>query len=118
MKKLLLGAALMCSFMMVQAQTADEIVAKYVTATGGKENIDKLKSLVMEGAMSAAGNSINVTVTKVAGKLSRQDISAMGMNGFMLMTDKGGWTYLPFAGQQKAEAMSDDMVKAGMGNLD
>ncbi len=118
MKKVLVGAALMFSFVIAKAQTADEIVAKYVTAIGGKDNIDKIKNVVMEGSVSVQGNTVNVTVTKVQGKLFRQDISMMGMNGFSFVTDTAGYAFMPFMGQQKAEAMSGDQVKGGQSNLD
>lgn len=117
MKKILVGAAFIFSYMMASAQTADEIVNKYVTAIGGKENIGKIKSVVMDGNMSVQGNAVDVTITKVEGKLFRQDISTMGMNGFSFITDTAGYSYLPFMGQQKAEPMTADQVKDGQSNL-
>jgi hypothetical protein len=96
-----------------KAQTADEIVNKHIEARGGKATIDKLQSVVMEGSMSAQGATVNVVFTKVVGKLNRQDISVMGMNGYDLTTDKDGWTFMPFIGQTApVEKTGDALTEA------
>lgn len=118
MKKLLIGFGLMLSYAAVSAQTADDIVTKYIVAQGGKDNIEKVKSVVMEGSMNVQGNDVAITVTKVQGKVGRQDISMGGMNGYQLVTDKEGWGFMPFLGQQKAEAFTADQVKGAQSDLD
>ena len=93
------------------AQTADEVLQKHIDAIGGKANWDKIKSLKMTGTMSQGGMDISMTQTTVNDKGMRMDISAMGQNGFMIITPTEGWQYMPFAGQTKPEAFPEEAVK-------
>ncbi|RYE16641.1 MAG: outer membrane lipoprotein-sorting protein [Sphingobacteriaceae bacterium] len=117
MKKLFLGAALLSAVLTIKAQTVDEIVGKHLAAVGGKANLDKVKNVMMEGSMDAMGNKVDVKVVKVPGKLYRQDISVMGMNGYNIVTDTSGWMFMPFAGQTSPEPLSGDMLKGAQGEL-
>jgi hypothetical protein len=109
--------ALVC-VQFVQAQTVDDVINKHVTALGGKENLSKINNMVMQGSLSFQGAEISLTFTQVNGKLNRQDISVMGMTGFDMLTDKEGWSYMPFQGMQKPEPKSADEVKESQGDLD
>ena len=102
----------------VSTPTADEIIARHINAIGGKDNLEKIKNVVMEGSLTVNGADITVTVTQVRNKLVRQDITAMGMNGYDFTTDKEGWTYMPFQGMQKPEPKTPDDVKEGQPDLD
>jgi hypothetical protein len=46
----------------------------------------------MEGARQMMGNEVTVKVTKEQGKLSRTEFEMGAGNGFMLLTDKEGWS--------------------------
>jgi hypothetical protein len=118
MKKLFLGVAFLSAAILSKAQTADEIVGKHIEALGGKTNIDKVQSVVMEGGMEAQGVTVSLTVTKVAGKLSRQDINVMGMKGYDLTTAKDGWTYMPFMGQTTPVEKTGDVLKTAQLDMD
>jgi hypothetical protein len=100
------------------AQTADEVVDKYLVAIGGKENWKKINSVVTEGAMQVQGADVTVVSTALQGKGSRQDITVMGMTGYQIMTPTEGWSYMPFQGQTKAEPATAEMVKLGADQLD
>jgi hypothetical protein len=101
-----------------QAQTVDEVINKHIAALGGKENLGKIQNVVMEGTLSVQGIDVSITTTEVNNKLNRQDITAMGKPGFDMMTDKEGWTYLPFNGMQKPEPKTAEEVKKGQSDLD
>jgi hypothetical protein len=101
-----------------QAQTVDEVINKHIAALGGKENLNKIQNVVMEGSLSIQGTEIALTITQVNNKLNRQDITAMGMHGFDMMTDKEGWQYMPFQGMQKPEPKTADEVKKSQSDLD
>ncbi len=94
-----------------QAQTMDEIIKKHIDAIGGKDNWAKLKSMKMVCTMKANGADIKITITHIDKKAMRQDIAVMGMNGYSIITEKEGWTYMPFQGQTKPEPMTADDVK-------
>lgn len=101
-----------------QAQSLDEIIDKHLEAIGGKARLAELKSIRMETSLSVQGMEIPVVTTRVHNVGQRVDISAMGMDGFMIITPTGGWTYLPFMGQAGAEPMPEEQVKDGADELD
>ena len=118
MKKLLFAATLLLSgFQFATAQTADEIVAKHITAIGGADNWKKLNTLQMEITMKAQGAEIGMKRTHIHNKAMRMDISVMGMSGYSILTTKEGWNYMPFQGQTKAEPMTADDVKTSQDEL-
>lgn len=106
------------SFAQAQAQTAEEIVAKHLTAIGGADNWKKINSMVQSGLLSVQGNDIQITSTIVHNVGYRQDISLMGMNGYQIVTPTEGWSFMPFQGQASPEAMTADDVKEGQEGLD
>ncbi|MES2774966.1 MAG: hypothetical protein V4722_12320 [Bacteroidota bacterium] len=118
MKKLCIALASLFSIGFVSAQTADEVITKHIEAMGGKEKIEKIQNVVMEGSLTIQGAPIAVTLTQVQGKLSRQDINAMGMKGYDFVTDKEGWTFMPFQGMQKPEPKTAEDVKESQSDLD
>jgi hypothetical protein len=101
-----------------QAQTVDEVVNKHIAALGGKENLNKIQNVVMEGSLTIQGTEIGLTITQVSNKLNRQDITAMGMHGFDMMSNTEGWQYMPFQGMQKPEPKTADEVKKSQSDLD
>lgn len=102
----------------VQAQTVDEVINKHTDALGGKDNWSKIQNMVMEGSLNIQGTEISLTLTQVHNKLNRQDINAMGMHGFDMLTDKDGWSYMPFQGMQKPEPKTADEIKESQSDLD
>lgn len=121
MKNLIVFAMMVMALVFVQfaqAQTVDEVIDKHIAALGGKENLNKIQNVISEGSLSVQGIEIGVTVTQVNNKLARQDIFVNGMTGFDMLTDKEGWTYMPFNGMQKPEPKTADDVKEGLSDLD
>src|SRR6201997_597558 len=99
------------------SQNLEEIVKKHIEAIGGKENWAKVKSIKMESSMKANGAEIKMTMYQVDKKAMRQNIALMGMEGYSILTNTEGWTYMPFQGQTKPEAMTADDVKKGQDGL-
>ena len=122
MKKLQIGlfaAAAMMSIQSVKAQTADEVIDKYVTALGGKEKILSLKSVKKLGSLNVQGMDVGLTVTRVQGVGSRNDISVPGMGeGFQVVNPIKGWDFMPFMGQTSPEEVSGDKLKSSLSLLD
>ncbi len=121
MKSLIVFGMLILMLVMAQysqAQTVDEVINKHITSLGGKENLNKVTNMIAEASLNIQGADISVTLTQVHNKLARQDIYAMGMHGFDMLTDKEGWTYMPFQGMQKPEPKTADDVKEGISDLD
>jgi hypothetical protein len=101
----------------VSAQTLEEIVAKHIEAIGGRDNWNKLKSIKIESTLKTHGAEIHLTNIQVDKKASRQDISVMGMTGYSIVNNTQGWNYMPWQGQTKPEAMTDDDVKNSQDDL-
>lgn len=102
MKKLLFLAATAatgCFFSFTAlAQTGDEIVAKYISAIGGKDKISAVQTLYMEGSMNVMGNDAPVTVYQVNGKGYKSEMEFNGSKIIQCITDKGGWMMNPMMG--------------------
>jgi outer membrane lipoprotein-sorting protein len=98
-------------FASVKAQTADDIIQKHLEAIGGADNWKKINSIVMNATSTAQGMEIPITITRVHNKGMKVEFSVSGMTGYVMVTDKEGWNFMPFAGQQKPEPMSPEMVK-------
>ena len=102
----------------VKAQTADEIIQKHIDAIGGTENWNKIKSMKKVGSMSMQGMEIGFTQTVVNDKGQRMDISVMGQNGYVIVTKKEGWMYMPFQpGMDKVTPMPAEQVKSAQSQM-
>lgn len=118
MKRILLSLLVLASAFTVKAQTADEVIAKHITAIGGAENWKKVNSMKMEGILQVQGAEVNVVVTVLHGKGMRQDISVMGMTGYEIVTTTEGWDFMPFQGQTEPEAKTAEELAEAQDNLD
>jgi hypothetical protein len=114
--KKMLFVLLLCS-KILHAQSVDEIIDTYVKTRGGKEKLLAVQTIIMQGSREMMGNEVAVTVTKVQGKLSRNEFEMGGTNGFMLLTEKEGWNYFPMR-QQQPNKMKDETVAAMQAELD
>ncbi|MEO5783867.1 MAG: hypothetical protein ABIQ07_11370 [Ginsengibacter sp.] len=118
MKKFFLLIIAIAVFGFTYAQTADEIVAKHVEAIGGLDAWKKVNSMVTTGTIKIQGAEIGVSQTVLNGKGSRQDIIAMGMNGYQIVTPAAGWNFMPFQGQKAPEPITADDLKEAQDELD
>ncbi len=100
------------------AQTADEIVSKYVTAIGGADNWKKVTSITSTGKMTVQGADVDLEIIVLNGKGGRQNITAMGMSGYQIVTPTAGWSFMPFQGQQKPEPMTEESLKESADSYD
>jgi hypothetical protein len=100
------------------AQTADEIVAKHISAIGGAENWKKVNNMRQEATLSVQGMDIPLIITAVHNKASKQEFTVMGMTGYSIITAEGGWNFNPMQGQTKPEPITQDDLKYGKDQLD
>lgn len=122
MKKLrisLFALVAIVSLQSVKAQTADEVIDKYIDALGGKEKLMSLKSVKMTGNLNVQGIDVGITSTVLNGVGSRNDISVPGMGeGFQVVNTTKGWNFMPFQGQTSPEEVSAEQLKSSQGLLD
>ncbi len=96
----------------LSAQTADEIVAKYIDAMGGRENISKVTSLVTESTLDVMGSQGTLKETILVGKGAKTEIDVMGTQVVQCVTDTAGWAINPMTGNYNAEPMPKEQFDA------
>ena len=101
----------------VQAQTVDDVINKYVEARGGKDKLNSITSLYMEGSRQMMGNEVLVKVTTVQGKLFRTDFELGNTTGYTIVTPTEGWSFVPMQ-SPKVEPIPADRLKGMQGQLD
>ncbi len=101
------------------AQTADEVIGKYIDAVGGKEKLLALKTIKTTGSLNVQGLEVAVITTAVNGVGFRSDIAVPGMGeGYQIMTPTKGISYMPFQGQSSPEEVDAERLKSGQLSLD
>lgn len=118
MKKAFLFLAFCGALVAAQAQTADEVVNKHITALGGKEKLATLKTLVREGALNYNGMDIPITLYSEQDKGFKMVIDVMGTKGYQILTPTEGWSFMPFQGQSSVEKMKEEELKKGQDDID
>lgn len=112
-------AAVACLLAMnTQAQTADEVVAKYVAAMGGAEKINSTNSVKMEGSLSVQGMDIPISQTVLNKKGMRLDIDVMGTTGYQVANTSKGFRFFPFQGDTEPVEMSAEEFALAKDRMD
>ena len=120
MKNLIYGfmaATALAGAVSLSAQTADEIVGKYIAAIGGKDAISQVKSMYMENSVQVMGNDNPGTTTIVDGVGYKSETEFNGQKIIQCVTDKGGWMVNPMAGSADPAPMPDDQYKSRKGDI-
>src|SRR5579872_2730812 len=81
------------SFSLSQAQTADDIINKYINAMGGKAKLETIKNVYMEGSMDMGGSPVSLKYWVVNKKSMRYEYTAAGQTSFNILTNDSGWVY-------------------------
>src|SRR5437667_4895437 len=90
------------------AQTADEIVAKYVKTIGGMEKIEAAKTLRRTGKFTGGGGFEAVVVEqRKRPNMVRQEFSLQGMTAITAYDGKNGWKISPFQGKKDPEPLGE-----------
>lgn len=93
----------------IQAQSVDDIINKYLKARGGKDKLDAIRSIYMEGQREMMGSKLPVKVTIVRDKLSRTDFELDGNKGYTIVTPEKGLSFIP-GRSQKEEVINIDQL--------
>ena len=102
---------------LLQAKPVDEIINKYAEARGGKEKLNLINSLYMEGIREMMGNKAVIKVIKVLGRLYRNDFELGGSKGYTIVTPTAGWAFIPMR-SQKIEPIDGEMLRAMQTDMD
>ncbi len=122
MKKILLSVSLVFSFVFLSAQlnaqTADEIIGKYITAIGGKDKWTQVKSMKVNGYIEVQGIKINFTQQAVQGTGVRVDAEFQGQKIIDITTPTMGWSQNPFGGKSTLQPISEEELQQKLDELD
>src|SRR4051794_21568573 len=101
----------------LSAQTADEIVQKYIDAIGGKQAISQVKSISMETSVQIMGNDAPSKTVILDGVGYRTDMEFNGAKIVQCYTDKGGWMMNPMTGSSDPTPMPEDQYNIGKAQI-
>lgn len=119
MKKFFISAALLLTTVVtVSAQTADEVINKYIDAIGGKAKCLSIKSLKVEGQIELQGIAIPFVTQSIQEKASRMDAEFQGMKIVEIVTPQAGWSMDGTRGESTLKPMSQDDLKTKVDVLD
>ena len=104
---LLLNIFVFCG-VLVSAQSADEIMSKYVQAIGGKKNLSKIQSLYTESEADIMGMASVQKTTVLNGKGYKMEMEINGEIITTCITEDGGWSINPMTGSTAVEDMTED----------
>ena len=105
-------------FTNTQAQTVDDVVNSHITAMGGKEKLESLKSVRMTGSMSTQGVDISMTMTRSHLTGFRLDMDIMGSSNYQMLNNTEGWVFMPVMGMTEPKKMEDEQYKSASSQLD
>jgi len=95
------------------AQTADEIVARYIKASGGMEKIQAINTLRRSGKFKGGGG-FEAAILQDNKRLNsvREEFSLQGMTGINAYDGKTGWKIEPWGGKKDPESLGEEEMKS------
>lgn len=101
--------AVVCFF--AQAQSADEILAKYLENTGGVDKWKALQSVKMTGKMNMQGMDFPVTMYRKTPAKQKMQIQVQGIEIVQAYDGTDAWMINPMMGGKDPVKMSDEESK-------
>lgn len=120
MRHALLRLAGLALFAMpLSAQTADEIISKYIATIGGMEKLKAINTVRRSGRFVGGGGfeAIIVQDNKRPGKV-REEFQFQGMTAINAWDGRTGWKVDPFGGKKDAEALGEEEMKSILEDAD
>ncbi|MEO8381347.1 MAG: sialidase [Acidobacteriota bacterium] len=101
------------------AQTADEIIQKYLRNSGGLERIRSVSTLRRTGKFTGGGG-FEATVAEENKRPNRvrQEFSLQGMTAVTSWDGTTGWKIEPFDGKKDVETLSEEELKSIISDAD
>ena len=113
MRRVLLAVAVLTLFSTsLSAQTAEEIVAKYIKTVGGADKIQAVKTLRRTGRFTGGGGfEAAIVEENKRSNMVRQEFSLQGLTGVNAYDGKTGWKIEPWQGKKDAEPLGEEEMK-------
>ena len=99
------------SAVLLQAQTAEELVQKNILAKGGLEKIKSVKTYRMTGRMQQGSFSAQIGRDSMAPDMIRETLTIQGMTEIDAYDGAVGWKISPFQGRKDPELMGEDELR-------
>jgi len=104
----------LCAFaaLRLEAQTADEIVSKYIKTIGGMDKLQAVQSIRESGKFTGGGGfEAKVVEEKKRPDEIRQEFQIQGMVGITAWDGKNGWKIEPWQGKKDSEPLGEEEKK-------
>ena len=112
MRRLSLALASLAATCALSAQTADDIIAKYIKTIGGMEKINTITTLKRTGKYEGGGGFEAVLGEEAKRpNMIRQEFTLQGLTGVTAYDGKNGWKIEPWEGKKDAEPLGEDELK-------
>jgi hypothetical protein len=103
----------------LNAQTADEIISKYIKTVGGMDNIQAVKTIRRTGKFIGGGGFEAKTVDENSRpNMVRQEFAFQGLTGITAYDGKTGWKIQPWGGKKDPEPLTEDEMKGILDDAD
>jgi len=96
----------------LSAQTADDIIARYIKTVGGMDRIQAVQTLRRTGRFTGGGGfeAVVVQESKRPNRV-RQEFALQGMTGITAYDGRTGWKIEPWQGKKDPEALSEEELR-------
>jgi photosystem II stability/assembly factor-like uncharacterized protein len=112
-RALLAVTALILLAIPAAAQTADEIIARYIQRSGGMERIQAVRTLRRTGKyVGGGGFEAKVVEENKRPNRVRQEFSFQGMTGITAWDGSTGWKIEPWQGKKDVETLGEEETKS------
>jgi photosystem II stability/assembly factor-like uncharacterized protein len=113
MRRVLFGIGILFLSVNGFAQSADEIIARYIKTVGGADRIAAVTSLKRTGKFTGGGGfEAQVLEENARPNLVRQEFSLQGMTAVNAYDGTTGWKIDPFEGKKDPESLSEEELKS------
>jgi len=111
---ILTGLAALALGMDARAVTADEIIARHVTALGGADKLHAVGTLRRSGHLIVPGFNIELSIVEVRSRPGaiRTEVTLQGLTQVQAYDGHDAWQVQPFQGRKDPARMSADETKS------
>jgi photosystem II stability/assembly factor-like uncharacterized protein len=119
MRRALLAVVLFATTTSVAAQTADEIISRYIRQSGGMERIQAVRTLRRSGKFVGGGGfEARFQEENKRPNRVRQEFYLQGMTGVNAWDGSSGWKIEPWQGKKDVEPLSEEETKTIIADAD
>lgn len=112
MRHPLLAMAALLVAMPLSAQSADDIIARYIRTAGGMDRISATRTLRRTGKFTGDGGfEADVIQENKRPGMVREEFSLQGMTAVNAYDGRTGWKIDPFGGKKDAEALGEEEMR-------